>query len=192
MNHTFETCFVFGMMFEVGSFFDPTDDEVVQGLCGTTTQKRKTGYVNDPDDAGGETKFGIAKNANPSVNIKTLTLHDAKQIYRKKYWSNVSLDKLPSPLNLVTFDAVINCGASRGIKFLQRAIGVKQTGLLDRATLTSIKRLEVNQLDDVAIRCVDERDAFYDRLIAKKPTNAKYRRGWFRRTQVLRTYIDRV
>ena len=28
------------------------------------------GYVNDPDDPGGETKYGIAKKSNPDVDIK--------------------------------------------------------------------------------------------------------------------------
>ena len=39
------------------------------------------GYVNHPDDPGGETKFGISKRSYPDVNIAALTLDDSKLIY---------------------------------------------------------------------------------------------------------------
>ena len=39
------------------------------------------GYVNDPDDPGGETKYGIAKKSNPDVDIANLTIEEAKKIY---------------------------------------------------------------------------------------------------------------
>lgn len=44
------------------------------------------GYVNDPKDPGGETKFGISKAAYPNVDIANLTVDQAKEIYRKDYW----------------------------------------------------------------------------------------------------------
>ena len=53
------------------------------------------GYVNDPDDPGGETKFGIAKKFNPDVDIKNLTKEGAKEIYRQKYWNPSKADKVP-------------------------------------------------------------------------------------------------
>ena len=36
------------------------------------------GYVNDPDDPGGETKYGISKKAYPKIDIKNLTKEEAK------------------------------------------------------------------------------------------------------------------
>ena len=85
-DDTLSLAFSMGMHWEVGPFFDPNDPETIAGLCGTASQKRKVGYVNDPRDSGGETKFGVAKNANPNVNIAKLTLDEAKKIYKSRYW----------------------------------------------------------------------------------------------------------
>ena len=37
------------------------------------------GYVNDPDDRGGETKYGISKLSYPSLDIKNLTIERQKK-----------------------------------------------------------------------------------------------------------------
>jgi lysozyme family protein len=44
------------------------------------------GYVNDPQDPGGETNFGVAKRSHPDVDIKNLTKDGAKEIYYQDYW----------------------------------------------------------------------------------------------------------
>ena len=38
------------------------------------------GYVNDPKDLGGETKYGITKRFYPDIDIKNLTIEQAKEI----------------------------------------------------------------------------------------------------------------
>lgn len=43
-------------------------------------------YVNDPSDSGGETKYGISKRSYPNLDIKNLTLEEAKKIYFCDYW----------------------------------------------------------------------------------------------------------
>jgi len=47
------------------------------------------GYINDPLDAGGKTKFGISKRSYPDVDIKNLTVDGAKSIYKKDYWDKL-------------------------------------------------------------------------------------------------------
>ena len=44
------------------------------------------GYVNDPSDLGGETKYGISKRSYPNLDIKHLTLEQARKIYFCDYW----------------------------------------------------------------------------------------------------------
>lgn len=68
------------------------------------------GYVNDPQDPGGETKFGLSKRANPDLDIANLTLEQAKARYLEKYWKGRGCDKLPWTEALLVFDASVNGG----------------------------------------------------------------------------------
>ena len=52
------------------------------------------GYVNDPNDPGGETKYGISKRSYPNIDIKNLTLAEAKVIYKRDFWNKLKLDKV--------------------------------------------------------------------------------------------------
>ena len=74
-------------------------------------------YVNDPRDPGGETKYGISKRAYPMLNIKDLSVEDAKLIYEKDYWLKAGCNKLQWPLNLVHFDTAVNMGYGRATEF---------------------------------------------------------------------------
>lgn len=58
------------------------------------------GYVNDPNDPGGETNFGISKRAYPNVDIKNLTREDVIDIYRRDYWDRCRCGELPSGVDL--------------------------------------------------------------------------------------------
>jgi len=65
-------------------------------------------YTDDPDDPGGPTKYGIAGNYHPGVDIKGLTMGQAKEIFRKKYWEPAGCDDAPYPMDLCLFDAAVN------------------------------------------------------------------------------------
>lgn len=67
-------------------------------------------YSNDPDDPGGETKFGISKRYNPNIDIKNLTLDQAKLIYLNKYWLLAGCDSLSYPIDCITFDRSVLYG----------------------------------------------------------------------------------
>lgn len=71
------------------------------------------GYVNDPNDPGGETKYGISKRAYPNLNIPALTIEQAKEIYRRDYWIPLDCDILPAPMDLYVFDAGVNMGKNQ-------------------------------------------------------------------------------
>ena len=66
------------------------------------------GYSNDPNDPGGETKFGISKRYNPDVDVKNLTLEGAKQIYLERYWIPAGCDDVPYPMDICLFDGFVN------------------------------------------------------------------------------------
>lgn len=113
--------------------------------------KVEGGYVNDPDDAGGETYLGISRKAHPhwggwkiidkikkqygTKNItKRLKENDeltylAKNIYKNDYWNIFELDDIPSQdIAHQMFDTAVNCGASRAIRIAQQVIGMTITG----------------------------------------------------------------
>ena len=97
------------------------------------------GYVNDPHDSGGETKYGISKNAYPEINIGSLTLDQAKAIYMRDYWEPCKCDNLPWPLSLFVLDAAVNQGTDAAIKMLQHTLQTNQDGIIGSVTLRLAK-----------------------------------------------------
>ena len=84
--------------------------------------RHEGGYTNDPNDTGGETKYGIAKKYHPDLDIKNLTLADAKKIYQDNYWSlNNYGDIVNQEIANQAFDLAVNLGGLRANKILQQA-----------------------------------------------------------------------
>jgi len=139
------------------------------------------GYSKDPDDAGGETNFGISKRAFPDTNILDLTKADAIKIYWEFYWKKFKIEMLPEHLQGITFDMVVNKGG-RGIKILQKAANDKNIkdklitvdGRIGRMTAEACQKLEI---DRVAAYNV----LHYAKIVQKKPSQMKFWYGWFRR-----------
>ena len=65
------------------------------------------GYVNDLNDPGGETNYGISKNKYPDIDIKGLTESEAREIYKKDYWDAFGCNDLPFPLDMCAFDSAV-------------------------------------------------------------------------------------
>lgn len=84
------------------------------------------GYVNRPDDPGGETKFGISKRSYPQLDIADLTLDEAKAIYLRDFWSPLG-DAHPA-IKFQVFDFAVNSGIQTALRKLQAAIGVADDG----------------------------------------------------------------
>ena len=89
--------------------------------------RHEGGYVNDPLDSGGETKYGISKRAHSDVDIKNLTVEDACAIYREDYWKPCKAEKLPEELREPYFLFVVNAGQGKAVKVLQRACNGKNS-----------------------------------------------------------------
>ena len=80
--------------------------------------KWEGGYSNDPNDPGGETKYGISKRSYPELDISKLTLGQAKEIYYQNYWKKCSCDELPYPFNIIVFDTAVNMGKRKALESL--------------------------------------------------------------------------
>lgn len=83
--------------------------------------KHEGGYINDPRDPGGETKYGISKRAYPALDIKNLTEEQAKAIYRLDYWDRGGCNSLDWPLCFVHFDSCVNLGVGRATALKEKA-----------------------------------------------------------------------
>ena len=135
--------------------------------------KHEGGYVNDPRDPGGETRFGISKRAYPDVDILRLTEDEAKAIYKRDYWNTLRPDEIPAPLAICVFDAAVNMGRDKAIRLLQRACGVAQDGVMGGNTIAA-----ANRLVDPVVRFSAERVIAYTGIRGFDT----FGKGWLRRT----------
>ncbi len=144
------------------------------------------GYTADPADPGNwtggaprrgvcrGTRWGISAAAYPELDIRGLGLADAQAIYRRDYWDRVSGDALPAPLALLVFDAAVNNGVSRALRWLQAAAGVAMDGIAGPATLAAVRARPVQAL------CA-EVQAQRLMYMAALPTWPHFGLGWARR-----------
>jgi len=120
------------------------------------------------------TKYGISAMAYPHLDIKNLTLYQAKEIYRRDYWDRGKLGELDPGFAFQVFDAQVNHGPGNAIRFLQRAVGVTDDGSVGRLTLAAIKAMTVT---DLVMNFNAERLEFITRLEKFKQFGA----GWVNR-----------
>ena len=137
------------------------------------------GYVNDPDDPGGETNFGIAKRSHPDVDIANLTKEGAKEIYKEHYWDKNKVESLSEELRHIYFDMCVNQGRGRAVKILQKAANAKGADLVVDGGMgpKSIAAMEGVELQRVRAYRVK----YYADLVTRKPDLEKFYFGWFRR-----------
>jgi len=121
------------------------------------------GYVNNPADPGGDTKYGISKRQYPTLDIKSLTLDQAKAIYLRDYWTPMALDGVKYGPALVLFDCAVNQGVARAQEFF------RQTAVSSAAFIVAFQAARMMHY-------------------ASLPTWATFGKGWTRR--LLRTAIE--
>lgn len=138
-------------------------DEAFHHLLG-----HEGGYVNHPDDPGGETNWGVTKVVARQHGyeglIKDMPVAVAKAVYRKSYWDAVQADNLPPAIRYAVFDAAVNSGVGTSIRWLQQAVGTTADGALGPKTLAAIN--EVNP------------DWLLRRMLAKRLTAMTSMSGW--------------
>lgn len=132
------------------------------------------GYVNDPKDRGGETKYGISKRAYPGEDIANLTVERAKALYLRDYWGPAGCDAVPHGIRFDLFDMAVNSGVKAAVKTLQKAAGAEPDGVLGPKTLAAV---QVHPTPRLVARFNGARLLF----MADAPTWAAHGRGWARR-----------
>lgn len=132
------------------------------------------GYVNDPADPGGETKWGVSKRSYPNVNIKELTKEDAKAIFKRDFWDKVKGDLLLDGVAFQLADFAYHSGPETAIRAYQRSLRVADDGHFGPLSLAASKAMDES---DQIMRLVAERLDFQTRL----STWSKFGKGWARR-----------
>jgi lysozyme family protein len=155
------------------------------------------GYVNDPDDAGGETYCGVSRVHHPhwegwvlvDMNkplkhnqiVKDSLLEDmVNTFYYKKYWNAVGGDKIAGQaVANMACDWQVHSG-DNCTKALQNLVGVKPDGDVGPKTIAAI-----NACDPVRLftQLKERRIMYYRAVVRHKPSNGKYLKGWIRRAE---------
>ena len=150
--------------------------------------KHEGGYVDHPEDPGGATNMGITRRTLARYRgvrsvaksaVKELTVQEATEIYDKYYWRKVQGDSLPIGIDYTIFDAAVNSGPRRAIKWLQKVLGVTVDGIIGPQTREAARK--ANAVEVIALYN-DKRLAFLQRL----RTWNTFKRGWSRRVADVR------
>lgn len=129
------------------------------------------GYVNHPNDPGGETKFGISKRSYPDLDIANLTEEDAAEIYKRDFWDRNEVEELPPHVRYIYFDMTVNHGPRNAARILQRAAKVKDDGMVGPVTRAAARRVTVYEIGE-------SRWDFFERIMKRNPKLESFRRGW--------------
>ena len=95
-------------------------------------------YVLNPVDPGGETKYGISKRSYPALDIRNLSLDQAKAIYARDFWGPAGCDAVPDGIKFDLFDTAVNSGVKTAARLLQRAVGEAEDGIIGPRTLQAV------------------------------------------------------
>lgn len=142
-------------------------------------------YTNNKNDKGGETNWGIAKTFYPNLDIKNLTLKQATAIYKTDYWDRYRVQKLPTHLRMIFFDAVVNHGGGWSTRELQRLAGVKQDSILGPVTELAAQRVTVKAFAEA------RRQKYYAR-VKEDATQIQFLKGWLNRVNDVEIMQNRL
>jgi lysozyme family protein len=140
--------------------------------------KAEGGFSDTPGDHGGATNFGVTQ-ATYSVWLASRGMHDApvaeisaeyvEAVYLEEFWKAGGCPALPSPLNLVHFDSV-----------------VQHVPAAWRPMLASATAFPGATPEMEAFALIVERHNLYGRIVAKDATQGKFLNGWLNRLVHLR------
>ena len=148
------------------------------------------GNDDDPVDMGGRTSRGITQREYDAYRLTHPNLpsdvweapqSSIEAIYNISYW-NPWCPQLPDGVDYVFFDVSVLHGPGRAATWLQQALGVKADGHIGVVTLTRLKSAAPSE---VVSAMSDLRRAHFRGIVANKPSQQKFLKGWLAR-------VDRV
>lgn len=147
------------------------------------------GYVNNKNDPGGATNFGITQRTYDSYthkDVRDITPEEVSKIYEQGYWLAAKCDKIDSfmPITaLCHFDCAVNQGADTACRLIQRAINIEGgnlvvDGILGSKTFTTMAGLFDSQLCKSYLQIRKDR---YDGLVVARPNMKEFISSWYHR-----------
>lgn len=165
------------------------EEEGDEQPVGGPYKRGRFAYSDDPDDTGGKTMMGILQreydawrrnHGLPQQWVKYITDDEITAIYRDQFWRPILGDKLPPGVDLVVWDAGVNCGVNMAAKKLQKVLGLTMDGHVGQITIDAANRADQAQLiKDFS----DAREAYHRQI----KTFWKFGKGWIERTQRVET-----
>ncbi|MDF1801639.1 holin-associated N-acetylmuramidase [Thalassovita sp.] len=168
---------------------------------------REGGYVNDPDDPGGATNFGVTVHtmrrlgldltgdgAVDAADVRQLSREQAIEIFLDHYYSRPRIGELPAALRASVFDMYVNAG-SNAVKILQRLLRnmgqpVSVDGVIGPRTIIAARMATEDAPDHIADAYGIARRNYYFALADARPASRKYARtraggkgGWIKRAE---------
>ena len=148
------------------------------------------GRVDHPRDPGGRTNQGVTQRTydawrehhhQPPRSVYAIARNEVESIYHDGFAAPVCFGRLPTGVAYAVFDAAVNSGPARAIRWLQGAADLRTTGRLDSVALTTIGSRPAPVLID---RLCDLRLG----LLRHLPGWAPFGRGWTRRVAFVRQH----
>lgn len=136
--------------------------------------------TDDPNDAGGLTKFGISQRSYPLVNIRALTEEQARKIYKADFWDKVMGDNLASQAVAESlFDTAVNMGATTAVRLAQFSLGMENPdGILGPKSLAEINAVPEHEfLANFTLGKI----ARYVNICLKDKKQERFLLGWVKR-----------
>ena len=107
--------------------------------------KHEGGFSDHSADPGGKTRYGVteavARETGYRGDMRELPLDLAQRIYKDKYWDAMQAEALPADVRYIVFDGAVNSGITQSAKWLQRACGVKDDGIVGPQTIRAANSL---------------------------------------------------
>ena len=149
------------------------------------------GWSNHPADRGGRTMYGVtqgtydqwrAMRKATKQSVSKITKQEAHDLYEVMYWRAGGCDRLPWPISYLVFDAAVNSGPSRAVRWLQQGLGIPQDGRVGPNTIQKSTEAVDSGSGQRLLQILDSRIEFLARLVQRTPSQAAFLLGWWRRT----------